>query len=82
LYEELVLEGTEKTTVHENVFISTQEFPDPASTMQEILTLLDYSIRGDTDKSIQKLKQLSFAVDEPSKERSHSPQRFLQGELH
>jgi FlaA1/EpsC-like NDP-sugar epimerase len=82
LYEELVLEGTEKTTVHENVFISTQEFPDPASTMKEILTLLEFSMRGDTEKSIQKLKQLSFAIDESLVDRGLHPQRFVQGELH
>ena len=62
LYEELILEGTEQTTVHENVFISVQEFVDPAALLSDINDLIEFALKGQEEKAIRKLKQLSFPV--------------------
>lgn len=64
LFEELILDDTEKTTVHENVFISVQEFVDPVAIASEICTMIDFALAGEVEKAVRKLKQLSFPVSE------------------
>ncbi len=63
LYEELILEGSEQHTVHDDVFVAVPDSFDPHRTLENINAVLEAAIEGhDTEALVRQLKGLVECV--------------------
>ena len=63
LYEELILEGSEERTVHEDVFVATPQTIDRVAMIKKIDQLLDSAQQGRESECLRILMQLASHSD-------------------
>ncbi|MEY4631435.1 MAG: hypothetical protein RIQ81_1555 [Pseudomonadota bacterium] len=73
LYEELILDGTEKHRMHDDIYITTPNSFDPAETLGSLDEILKEATAGNEDSCVRKLKSM---VEWHSAPEGHIPAEY------
>lgn len=83
LYEELILEGVEEKTQHEDLFVATPQDIDAPALMRSVSGLLDLAYAGEEAKCLQRLRSLIVhTADENATDSRVLSQDEMQPRIH